>query len=447
MADNKKKKTAKKGNFSAKKTNANVSSETDKKINSKAVAHSHSHKAAKKKTQTHHTHDEQNAKTPSENVTEQAPADFWKNIAIVLIALAILLIAVIAFMVLSDNGSGDNNNQNQSNIGLNNTDSNPDNGANENPNNNNNNNANPEDEPELSLVIVEDPNCANCEVDFFVDQISTNLFGNMKVEKIEFDSNTGESYIEELGAKQLPVYLFSSNLEERSDWAELQGAFLLVNIDGNDYYQLNPQIVPSKILIEAPPITETALIIGDENAPVVVFEFSDYECPFCAIAEGNEEMVASFAAQSGGNYEPPVPAIIENYVNDGLVKIVFYNMPIPSLHPDAEIAHMAALCANGQDMWLEYHQKLFDDRQEWISSSDKVETFKEYAVELGLDEDEFNECLDNEEYKDQLDEEIMLSQQLGVSGTPAFFVGREFISGAQDFAVFKSLIDAQLAEE
>ncbi len=108
------------------------------------------------------------------------------------------------------------------------------------------------------------------------------------------------------------------------------------------------------------------------------------------------------------------------------------------------MAHNAVLCANEQGEFEAFSHKLWFDRDDWISASDKDSKFKAYAVELSLDETQFNECYDSNKYDAQITAELALGQELGVSGTPAFFIGKTFISGAQDYASFKAIIDAQL---
>jgi len=123
-------------------------------------------------------------------------------------------------------------------------------------------------------------------------------------------------------------------------------------------------------------------------------------------------------------------------------------MPLESLHPKVRPTHLAALCAKEQgiEQWAEFHHKLFSDRETWAESSDYVTVMKEFAGELGLDQASFDDCLDSKKYNAQIETELELGASLGVSGTPAFFVGKTFLSGAQDFSTFKALIDEQLAQ-
>lgn len=418
MAESKKKATAKKA---VKKTSKKALKEANKKAAVKTTAK----KTAKHVTKKHVAEKKTNEARKS-HVSDSAKKDSgstWKIAAALMgIILVILLIVVGVYMLTSTTeNNADNTNQTS------------------------NDNQITGDGDGLNLLVVEDPNCPNCDVDLFITQVRTNLFPDMQVERVSIEEQRGLDIIETLNAQQVPVYLFNSNIAQRDDWSELSEAFISREIDGITYYLLNPQLVPTKVLIEEPVITDNAVVYGDENAPVTIVEFSDYECPFCAIAEGNAELIEQFRAQAP-DYTAPMPNVYEEYVQSGKVKVVFYNMPIASLHPQAELAHLAALCANEQDMWKEFHEKLFNDRSDWIEAADKTAKFKSYASEMGLDETQFNECLDSEKYSEQIENEIALGASYGVSGTPAFFIGKNFISGAQDYQTFKSLIDSQLEE-
>jgi len=301
----------------------------------------------------------------------------------------------------------------------------------------------------VELLIVEDPACVNCQTDVFATQIKENLINDLVIKKYSLETPEGKAFVDELKLKQLPVYLFSKGISKRDDWeGQLSQAFIRVNVQGSEYYMLNPQIVPTKIMIEEPKVMDNAIIIGDKNAPVTIVEFTDFECPFCAIAEGNPELVEQFSVKMPG-YVAPMPKVVEEYVENGKVKIVFYNNPIASLHPLARTSHLAALCANEQDKFEEYANNLWAKRSEWSSkatSEDRVAIMKTYAKDLELKEEQFNTCLDTKKYDAQIDEELKLAQEYGVSGTPAFFVGKNFISGAQEYTVFDELIKSELAE-
>jgi protein-disulfide isomerase len=163
---------------------------------------------------------------------------------------------------------------------------------------------------------------------------------------------------------------------------------------------------------------------GDKNADVIIVEFSDFQCPFCARAL------------------PTVNQIKETYGEK--VLFVYRDFPLHSIHPEAQKAAEASQCAFDQDKFWEYHDLLFEKQSDW--SGVGVPKFKEYAVDLGLDTDAFNDCLDSNKYADEVQADLLEGTHFGVTGTPAFFINGQKVSGAQPFSTFKQIIDAELTK-
>lgn len=100
---------------------------------------------------------------------------------------------------------------------------------------------------------------------------------------------------------------------------------------------------------------------------------------------------------------------------------------------------MAAQCANEQDKFWDYHDKIFANQR-----SLSAESYKQFAADLGLDTEAFNACLDSGKYNAAVQEDFRDGQRFGVTGTPAFFVNGRFLSGAKPFEDFKKIIDEEL---
>ena len=162
---------------------------------------------------------------------------------------------------------------------------------------------------------------------------------------------------------------------------------------------------------------------GDDNAPITIIEFSDFECPFC-----------------GRFYTQTLPQLEENYIKTGKAKLVFRDFPL-SFHQNAQKASEAAECAKDQDKFWEYHDHLFVNQQ---SLSDSA--LKGYAKTLGLDTAKFDKCLDSGEKASEVQADFAAGSAAGVSGTPSFFINGVKLVGAQPFAAFQQIIDAELAE-
>ena len=122
------------------------------------------------------------------------------------------------------------------------------------------------------------------------------------------------------------------------------------------------------------------------------------------------------------------------------VKFVFRDFPLTRIHPQAYKAAEAARCAGDQGRYWEYHDILFANIKAL-----QPEELKQYAADLKLDAAQFAACLDNNAYTAAVSKDLALGTQLGVSGTPAFFVNGRFLSGAQPYSAFVELIEEMLA--
>lgn len=164
--------------------------------------------------------------------------------------------------------------------------------------------------------------------------------------------------------------------------------------------------------------------IGPEGAEIVIVEFSDFECPFCKRWHDQ-------------TYRP----LMEAY--PGKIRLVYRNLPLPELnHTNAVSAAEAAMCAGDQGSFWEFHDKLFSDEYGLGE-----EAYLKYATDLGLDVEAFNECITSRRHQEFVEKDRQFAKQLGVSGTPTFFINGLAIVGAQPLQVFQQVIDKELAGE
>ncbi|HXJ19102.1 MAG TPA: thioredoxin domain-containing protein [Polyangia bacterium] len=157
---------------------------------------------------------------------------------------------------------------------------------------------------------------------------------------------------------------------------------------------------------------------GPANAKVTIVEFSDFQCPFC------------------GRVIPTVQQIEKNYPND--VRLVFIHNPLP-FHPNAEPAAEAAVAAGEQGKFWEMHDKLFANQNN-LQRAD----FEKYAQEIGLDMNKFKAALDSHAGKKKVDGDLAVGKQVGVQGTPNFYIDGRNVQGAQPYEEFKKVIDDEI---
>jgi len=158
---------------------------------------------------------------------------------------------------------------------------------------------------------------------------------------------------------------------------------------------------------------------GGENAELVIVEFSDFECPYCLQAF------------------PNVREIIETYGDQ--IKFIYRDFPDEISHPNSLNAAEAGECAHEQGKFWEMHDKMFINHLKLT-----VADLKGYAQEIGLDTDQFNQCLDEEKYKYEVLEDIADGYLLGVEATPTFFFDGQKVEGSIPLDEFKQAIDLGL---
>jgi protein-disulfide isomerase len=158
---------------------------------------------------------------------------------------------------------------------------------------------------------------------------------------------------------------------------------------------------------------------GPATAPVTIVEFSDFECPFC------------------GRLFPTLKAVENIYLDR--VRVVYRQFPLRRIHPLAEKAAEASLCANEQGHFWEMHDSLFGD-QEHLT----VDALKARAAALKLNTTAFNACLDSGKQVAAIDKDIADGTKAGVTGTPAMFINGRMIVGAQPFATIQAVIEEEL---
>ena len=175
---------------------------------------------------------------------------------------------------------------------------------------------------------------------------------------------------------------------------------------------------------DGPPVERIAVPLGGaqrgpSTAKVTIVEFSDFQCPFCARAI------------------PTLDQLLRDYPND--VRILFRHNPLP-FHDHALLAAEASVAAEMQGKFWEMHDKLFANQGDLERPALEL-----HAVQLGLDLTAFRAALDSHAGKARIDDDLALGRQLGVRGTPTFFINGRPVLGAQKIESFKQVIDDELA--
>ncbi|HVZ32672.1 MAG TPA: thioredoxin domain-containing protein [Polyangiaceae bacterium] len=157
---------------------------------------------------------------------------------------------------------------------------------------------------------------------------------------------------------------------------------------------------------------------GPENAKVTIVEFSDFQCPYCARAS------------------EVVHKIREQYADR--VRFVFRQFPLP-MHPDARLAAQAALEAQRQGKFWEFHDLLFAHQQELSR-----EHLEDYAKQAKLNVAELKKALDGGAEKAAVDADVKLGEGVSVNGTPTVFINGKRVANPTDFTGVAKMIDEAL---
>ncbi len=176
-----------------------------------------------------------------------------------------------------------------------------------------------------------------------------------------------------------------------------------------------------------PAVSSTDFVLGDQNAPVTMIEYGDFQCPFC-----------------GKFFKETEPTLREKYVKTGKVKFIYRDFAF--LGPESTWAANAAKCAGEQGKFWQYHDYLFNSQRGENQGAFSKDNLKGFAKVVGLDIAKFNICLDSDKYNDAISKETKSGGEAGVTGTPANFINGVLYAGALPTNNFFQIIDTELSK-
>lgn len=247
----------------------------------------------------------------------------------------------------------------------------------------------------------------NAEVDAKVEPITDEEV------KVFYEANKSRLKEEEAALRErIRTFLREQKLQARRQ------AFLVSLHSAADIViHLEP---PEVYRVELP--VEGAPSRGPATAPVTIVKFEDFHCPYC-------KRVQSTLSQLLARY------------GDKL-KIVHRDFPLENLHPGAHRAHEAGRCADAQGRFWPYHDLLYAN-----SPKTSPEELKAYGRDAGLDLPAFELCLESGTTAAAVDADVEQGNQLGLTGTPSFFINGRLVSGAQPLENFVEIIEQELARQ
>lgn len=203
------------------------------------------------------------------------------------------------------------------------------------------------------------------------------------------------------------------------------GALLLVFSVWFIVSVVNTPSTPSTPTLTAPGPKSTDMTFGNPKAKVVLTEYADFQCPGC------------------GAYYPIVKQLTQNYKDKLLFVYRFF--PLTNIHRNALQSSEAGYAASLQGKFWEMHDLLFAHQNDWAELSDPTDTFVSYAQQAGLNVDKFKQDMSSSNTEKYIKSQEQAALDLGLPGTPSFFINGKQIQNPNSYDAFKQLIDNALA--
>ena len=164
--------------------------------------------------------------------------------------------------------------------------------------------------------------------------------------------------------------------------------------------------------------------LGNPNAPVVITEYADYQCPGCQ----SFDMVQ-------------FPDIVRQLVETGKVRWRYRDFPL-NIHPFARLAAHSAACADDQGRYWEQHASIYQGQSNWARETEPSGTFRGYAERIGLDLTAYDECMMSAKYAGRIQASYDEGVRVGVNATPTFLIGDRLYGGLSSSDALKALVDS-----
>lgn len=164
---------------------------------------------------------------------------------------------------------------------------------------------------------------------------------------------------------------------------------------------------------------------GAEDAPLIIYEVSDFQCPYCKMF-----------------FDSTYAALEAEYVQTGKAQLVFVNFPLAQLHANAPAAHEFAMCAAKQDRFWQVHDLLFRHQPKWEGLSEPGAYFRELGDSASLSRTDLEACFASGEVRSIVENEVQTVWRSGINSTPTFMIEGGMLQGAQPIEVWRQILDS-----
>ena len=164
---------------------------------------------------------------------------------------------------------------------------------------------------------------------------------------------------------------------------------------------------------------------GKPEAPISIYEMSDFQCPFC------KQFV-----------DETLPALEEEYLATGKARLIFINLPLIQIHANAAQAAEWAMCAAAQDGFWPMHDRLFETQDDWKGLSNPAAHFMSLAESVDLDRETLQQCIDAGAARAIVAGDVRLAVQNQLRSTPTFIIEGGVLQGAAPIDDWRSILDS-----
>ena len=164
---------------------------------------------------------------------------------------------------------------------------------------------------------------------------------------------------------------------------------------------------------------------GRADAPVVIYEMSDFQCPYCR----------DFTLQT-------MPSLEREFIRTGKVRLTFINLPLTGVHRHAMAAAEVAMCAARQGKFWQVHDRLYQHQPQWATRQDPNPFLLALADSAGVNHARLAACVSRGLTRPAIEADTVAAHRAGAHTTPTFFIEGGLIEGAAPLAVFREVLDS-----
>lgn len=278
-------------------------------------------------------------------------------------------------------------------------------------------------DPRVDMILLTDPECTACNTDEALVWLRR-VLPTLSVVVVSENSDEGRSLIERHALRSLPAFIFSDAVTKTDFFAQAGSLFQA----SERRYLLNMEELglPAGKYLRVPSVTNEDVVLGNREAPLAVVIYSDFQCSFC-----------------GGFHKNQLKKLMDAYGERAA--FVFKALPLEG-HPKAPLLAQASLCAHEQGKYLVYANALYDKQAELAHRPNTKQELKNISWMAKLDWKPFSDCLDQDRFAKQVEDEASEARSLGLTATPAIFIGNRLITGAAEYDTLRQMMDDALTE-